>query len=94
MAMKECPNLEKYFIRVYLSQKFEDMPRSKFPMDYENGPEDGSFVAHSLHLKSKENEGSVLETHWWQIKEVGESEVGTLLGLHNKQTGGTYTSFT
>lgn len=49
---------------VYLGQKFEDMPRSKFPMDYENGPEDGSFVAHSLHLKSKENEGSVLETHW------------------------------
>lgn len=32
MSTREHPNLEKYFIKVYLSQKFEDMARSKITM--------------------------------------------------------------
>lgn len=44
-------SLQKRFIRVYLSQNFEDMFGSKISTDLENAPENGSFAAYFMYHK-------------------------------------------
>lgn len=47
-------SIEKSFIRVYLSQHFVDMPRSKISMDGKNAPKNGiSKAFYTLGSKEK-----------------------------------------